>query len=187
MPRSEPPVVSSILALAYSGLLPSGHWKPSAFPSVHPGGLSCCPRRDSFRGSITRPASSFHPAPYAHCWVCTWMSLLTCWRGFDQVGLELSVLTHWVTITNFMGLHPIPRFRAYLGATSAWFGGGRTPRPGYAPPLPRRPAEPRPRLRPGLSARPARRPAPPPLVGTPLRPPSAARATELLIVRPPAV
>jgi len=30
MPRSETPVVSSILALAYSGLLPSGHWKPSA-------------------------------------------------------------------------------------------------------------------------------------------------------------
>src|SRR5207253_6217346 len=86
------------------------------------GGLSCCPRRYAFRGSITRPASSFHPAPYAHCWVCTWMSLLTCWLGFDQVGLELSVLTHWVTITNFMGLHPIPRFRAYLGATSALFG-----------------------------------------------------------------
>jgi len=30
--------------------------------------------------------------------------------------------THWVTTTNFMGLLPIPRFWAYLGATSAWLG-----------------------------------------------------------------
>jgi hypothetical protein len=88
--------------------------------------LSCCPRLYPFRGSITRPASSFHPAPYAHCWVCTWISLLTCWLGFSQVGLEPSpVLTPWVAATNFMGLLPIPRSRAYLGATSAWFGAAR--------------------------------------------------------------
>ncbi len=50
-------------------------------------------------------------------------SLLTCWLGFRQVGLEpFPVLTHWATTTNFMGLLPFPRFRAYLGATSAWFG-----------------------------------------------------------------
>jgi hypothetical protein len=55
--------------------------------------------------------------------VCTWISLLTCWLGFGQVGLEpFPVLTHWVTTTNFMGLLPIPTSRAYLGATSAWFG-----------------------------------------------------------------
>src|SRR6516165_5175547 len=47
-------------------------------------------------------------------------SLLTCWLGFRQVGLEPSpVLTHWATTTNFMGLLPLPRFRAYLGATTA--------------------------------------------------------------------
>jgi hypothetical protein len=91
MPRSQTPGVSSILALAYSGLLPAGHWKPSAFPSVPPGGLSCGPRRDALRGAITRPAASFHPAPYAPCWGCTWMSLLTCWLGFDQVGLALAL------------------------------------------------------------------------------------------------
>ena len=52
-------------------------------------------------------------------------SLLTCWLGFRQVGLEPSpVLTHWATTTNFMGLLPLPRFRAYLGATTAGFGGG---------------------------------------------------------------
>jgi len=50
-------------------------------------------------------------------------SLLTCWLGFRQVGLEpFPVLTHWATTTNFMGLLPFPRFRAYLGATSAGFG-----------------------------------------------------------------
>ena len=56
------------------------------------------------------------PASYAHCWVCTWSALLACWLGFGQVGLEPSVLTHWVTATNFLGLRLIPRSRAYLGA-----------------------------------------------------------------------
>jgi hypothetical protein len=32
------------------------------------------------------------------------------------------VLTHGVTTTNCMGVHPMPRFRASLGATRAWFG-----------------------------------------------------------------
>ena len=50
--------------------------------------ISCCPRLYTFRGSITRPASSFPPAPYSHCWACTWSSLPTCWLGFGQVGLE---------------------------------------------------------------------------------------------------
>jgi hypothetical protein len=60
------------------------------------------PRRYALRGAITRPVSSFHPAPYAHCWVGTWMSLLTCWRGFGPVGLVPTVRTHGVTSTNFL-------------------------------------------------------------------------------------
>ena len=53
-------------------------------------------------------------------------SLLTCWLGVRQVGLEpFPVLTHWATTTHFMGFRPLPRFRAYLGATSAWFGAAR--------------------------------------------------------------
>ena len=91
LPRSETPGGSCVLALPHPGRLPSGHWKPSAFLSVLPGAFSCCPRLYPFRGSITRPASSFHPAPYVHCWVCTWMALLTCWLGFGQVGLALSL------------------------------------------------------------------------------------------------
>src|SRR6266446_1546439 len=34
MPCSQTPVVSSALAILRLGLLPSGHWKPSAFPSL---------------------------------------------------------------------------------------------------------------------------------------------------------
>jgi hypothetical protein len=50
------------------------------------------------------------------------MSLLTCWLSFGQVGLAQLVRTHWVTTTNFMGFHPIPRSRAYLGASMPGFG-----------------------------------------------------------------
>ena len=87
MPRSQTPVVSCALALPHPGLLPSGACKPSAFAAI-PLRLSCCPRLYLFRGSITRPASSLPPASYAHCWAGTWSSLLTCWRGVRQVGLE---------------------------------------------------------------------------------------------------
>ena len=34
----------------------------------------------------------------------------------------LSVRTHWVTTTHFMGFLPVPRFRAYLGTSSGLFG-----------------------------------------------------------------
>jgi len=80
MPRSQTPVVSCILAVSHPGLLPSGHCTPSAFASI-PLRLSYWPRLYIFRGSIPRPASSFPPASYAHYWVCTWSSLLTCWLG----------------------------------------------------------------------------------------------------------
>lgn len=120
MPRSQTPVVSCPLALARAGLLPSGPWKPSAFLSVYFGEISLCPRLYALRGSITRPASSLPPAPYVHCWVCTWSVLLTGWRGVGQGGLEPSVLTYWVPTTHFMGFRPVPRFRAYLGTTTAW-------------------------------------------------------------------
>jgi hypothetical protein len=50
------------------------------------------------------------------------MSRLTGWLSFGQVGLAPLVRTHWVTTTKFMGFHPIPRSRAYLGASMPWFG-----------------------------------------------------------------
>ena len=45
------------------------------------------PRLYPFRGSITRPVSSLHPAPYGPLTGRHAGSLLTCWRGFNQVGL----------------------------------------------------------------------------------------------------
>ena len=86
MPRSQTPVVSWTLALAHPGLLPSGHCTPSAFPSLQREDYPVDHDSTIFRGSITRPASSFLPASYAHDWGCTWSSLLTCWRGVGQVG-----------------------------------------------------------------------------------------------------
>ena len=53
MPRSQTPGVSCALALTHPELRPSGQGTPSAFPP-----------RDIFRGSITRPTFSRHPAPY---------------------------------------------------------------------------------------------------------------------------
>ena len=45
-------------------------------------------------------------------------SLLTGWLGVSQVGLEPEVLTYWATTTNFIGCLLLPRFRAYLGAST---------------------------------------------------------------------
>ena len=90
-------------------------------PPYHPEGYPAVHHYTHFGGSITRPASSLPPAPYSHCWACTWSSLLTCWLGVSQVGLALAVRTHWVTTTHFMGFLPIPRFRTYLGATTVLF------------------------------------------------------------------
>ena len=73
--------------VSHTGLLPSGACTPSACAAL-PLRLSFCPRLDTFRGSITRPASSLTPASYSHGWAGTWRSLLTCWRGVRQVGLE---------------------------------------------------------------------------------------------------
>ena len=90
MPRSQTPGVSCALAIPHPGLLPAGACTPSAFAAI-PLRLSCCPRLDRLRGSITRPASSLPPASYAHGWVCTWRLLLTGWLGVGQVGLALSL------------------------------------------------------------------------------------------------
>jgi hypothetical protein len=71
--------------------------------------------------------------------------------------------THWVPTTSFMGSLPMPRFWAYLGATSAWFGGGRDAGMRHATPLPGRPA----RLwHPAWVPSPSGHPSTPPLVGT---------------------
>ena len=87
MPCSLTPVVSSALALARSGLLPSATMNTSAFP-LFLLTVIYCPRLYKFRGSITRPvfllpsASDFRYRTYLRG------SLLPCWLGFRQVELS---------------------------------------------------------------------------------------------------
>ena len=57
MPRSQTPVVSRPLALARTGLLPSGALHTVGFGSGCPD-LSCCPPLYIFRSSMTRPVFS---------------------------------------------------------------------------------------------------------------------------------
>ena len=61
------------------------------------------------RGSITRPASSLTPASYAHCWAGTWRSLLTCWLGVRQVGLEPEGSHPLGTNNQFHRISPTPK------------------------------------------------------------------------------
>ena len=85
MPRSQTPVVSSILALMHPGLLPSGACQPSAFPSIplkdillsttlHLSGLNHAACLLATPGAV-RPLAGRHAA-----------SLLTCWLDVRQVG-----------------------------------------------------------------------------------------------------
>lgn len=46
------------------------------------------PQLYPFRGSIARPVSLLHPAPYSRYRVCTWISLPACWLDFDRMGLS---------------------------------------------------------------------------------------------------
>jgi hypothetical protein len=89
MPRSSTPVVSSTLALAHPGLLPSTSMTASAFPpilavilcgkKIFPAG----PRLYKFRGSITRPALLFPLASDFRYRIYPQGVLLTCWLDFD--------------------------------------------------------------------------------------------------------
>ena len=94
-----------MLALTPSGLLPSGHWKPSAFPSV--------PLKDILV-STTLLISGLH---HAACILATpgsvpllaethAGSLLTCWLGFRQVGLEPTGLHPLGNSNQFHGIAP---------------------------------------------------------------------------------
>ena len=77
------------------------------------------PQCARFRGSISQPAVSFHPASDSCYQVCPRTSLLTCWLNFNQVGLfQFSIgSTHWVTISNFMNFVQFRRSRFNLART----------------------------------------------------------------------
>src|SRR4029077_20721987 len=78
------------------------------------------PRHSPFRGSITRPASSLHPASHPPLLMMHAGSFLSCWLGFAQVGLGAN-LTHGVTLTSFL-LAPSPRHGlAWRDTNGSWW------------------------------------------------------------------
>ena len=99
MPRSQTPVVSHLLALAQTGLLPSGHWMPSALGSVaRTYLLSTIIHFSEFNDAACVLAS-----PLLRTVLFSTRSsvrLPTRWLAFGRVGLEFP-LTHWVTLTCF--------------------------------------------------------------------------------------
>lgn len=61
-----------------------------------------------FSGLNTEPVSLLHPASNSRYRVCPRISLLICWLGFIQMGIGSCSLTHWVTSSNFKGVHLLP-------------------------------------------------------------------------------
>ena len=113
MPRSQTPVVSHPLAFAWTGLLPSGHWIPSAFDPVS----------RTYLLSTTIHFSEFNSAACVLAFPLlrtpplgdrTSVRLPARWLAFGRVGLIGSHRrTHWVTLTSFKGCHPysnVPSF-----------------------------------------------------------------------------
>ncbi len=101
MPWSQTPVVSLMLAITYAGLLPSVQLTPSAFS--HTSGIIPMTTTIHFSGLNTQPASLIHPASDSPLRAGPRTSLLIWWLTFNQVGLEsLLILTHWVTLSNFI-------------------------------------------------------------------------------------
>ena len=98
---SQTPVVSPMLAITYAGLLPSVQLTPSAFS--HTSGIIPVTTTIHFSGLNTQPASLIHPASDSPLRAGPRTSLLIWWLTFNQVGLEsLLILTHWVTLSNFI-------------------------------------------------------------------------------------
>jgi len=133
MPCSRTPVVLPALALTRRKLLPSliGDWV--GFPTLPHVVIPVGPQHSAFRGSITRPASSLHPASHPPLLMMHAGSLLSCWLGFAQVGLAVN-LTHRVALTSFL-LAP-PLVTGLLGATPTAVGGISQRFRGLTPPRP---------------------------------------------------
>ena len=117
MPPSKTPVVSRTLVLAHTRLLPSASTTTSAFTRALARAIPFGPRRFTFRGSVTRPAPSLHPASYPPLLGRTRVHYWPADSALARRDPE-SVRTLWVTLTNFMGLRPILRTRTSLARRS---------------------------------------------------------------------
>ena len=113
MPRSQTPVVSRPLALTRTGLLPSGHWNPSAFSPVARTYLLTTTIHFSELNSAACALASplLRTPPLGDR---TSLRLPARWLAFGRVGLiGLHRRTHWVIMTSFKGCHPysnVPSF-----------------------------------------------------------------------------
>ena len=113
MPRSQTPVVSRPLALTRTGLMPSGHWIPSAFgPAARTYPLTTTIHFSEFDFTACALASPLLRTPPLRD--RTSARLPARWLAFGRVGLNGSLRrTHWVTLTSFKGCHPysnVPSF-----------------------------------------------------------------------------
>ena len=114
------PVVTSTLAIAYPGLLPSSFLRPSAFTSDIMEAI-ISPRL-GFSGLNTEPASLIHLASDSRYRAYPQTSLLTCRFGFGQVGLAAIAATHPLVRNNqFLSRTGFPRLWIYLGTTGSTF------------------------------------------------------------------
>ena len=121
MPRSQTPVVSPPLAWTRTGLLPSGHWIPSAFnPVARIYRLTTTIHFSEFNSAACVLASPLLRTPPLGD--RTSVRLPARWLAFGRVGLIGSHRrTHWVTMTSFKGSHPFLSSLAFLGTTSGRF------------------------------------------------------------------
>jgi hypothetical protein len=99
--------VSFTLAIAHKGLLPSARCKASAFSGTQNDECRIILMTTTIHlsGLNTEPVSLSPPASYSGYPVCTWISLLSWWLPFGQVGLSRYAITHWVTVTNFIPIY----------------------------------------------------------------------------------
>ena len=118
MPRSQTPVVSPPLALTRTGLLPSGHWIPSALgPVARTYPLTTTIHFSEF--NFTACALAFPLLRTPPLGDRTSVRLPARWLAFGRVGLIGSPRrTHWVIVTSFKGSHPLLSSLAFLGTTS---------------------------------------------------------------------
>ena len=101
MPRSQIPVVSHLLALTQTGLLPSGRCTPSALePVTWPCPLSTIIHFSGFDSAACVLASPLLRTPPLGDRPS--VRLPTRWLTFGRMGLDgFRYLTHWVTLTSF--------------------------------------------------------------------------------------
>ena len=117
MPWSLTPVVSCLLAIAYTGLPPSGFLRPSAFTSNVTEAI--IGPRLYFSGLNTEPASLIHLASDSRYRAYPQTSLLTWLRGYGQMGFVAIAAAPPLTGNNqFLHRMKLPRLWIYLSTTT---------------------------------------------------------------------